>query len=114
MYTSRTQLYCVEQVGGQLDGGGGVPASTVYPDAGPGMIPLSVAASCKDPADLPLTGSCSEDSWDGERQNINAPINWPTLGVPAQWGCSWLYDSGSKPQEPAGTARICCIYYRHN
>jgi hypothetical protein len=105
LYGSRADTYCVSRTGLFVADGGIV--------GGLGSMSLT----CKDTADLPLTGSC-----DGQDlQNYYLVHSFPSGGVwdgsntsvAAGWECGWSYaPAHAEADMLAARGTICCISHK--
>lgn len=106
----------------QRGGAPGHPGYWVIERGGDAFSPANaLIATCKKPADIPITGSCvlERDPHLGASTailTINGPAtgSWeagPTSSPPADWRCGWDFPPGITPPQylPGAVARIFCI-----
>jgi hypothetical protein len=91
IYTTRTQVYCNSKTGYSTDAGSPI-----------------LQATCTDPHDLPLSGSCDGVSDPSVALVDNGPAgDW--VGITAAgWICLWQF-TNPPTNLPNATAHICCV-----
>ena len=108
IYTSADQVYCVRNTNGLFHADGGMTFSVG-----------SFSVACKDPRDLPLTGSCAAgetsnpfpDNANGSIAIIDSQgLNPSADFFSSNWACSFrVSPSTSRDDLPRASAEICCI-----
>jgi len=102
LYTSKRVTYKIDQMGLYV-ADGGVHSGTAY-----------MVVRCRQPIDLPLTGSCDgQRATDGVVLTQNAPFAWGGPGYTdglSAWECRWDFPSAAAQHDlPTVAAHIVCI-----
>lgn len=92
LYTSHADVYCNE-----------VTISTVSGNS------AVAAAQCDDGDDLGLAGSCSGTADVNAYLHESRPNVWQSVGVRAEWRCTWPFRTGTPAALTDIRATICCI-----